>query len=162
MIEQAQVQLEQRTTQTPVVRLLPVAEGDGLCRLPEPSPGDCFLDFEGARFAKPGGHEYLVGVCRTDASGALAYRGTWAWTEAEERAAFEALMDEFTAARGGDPGFHIYHFGAYESSTLKRLAGRYATRQDALDLLLKEDRFVDLHTIVRQSLRAGVESYSLK
>ena len=162
IVEQAQVQLEQRTTHAPVVRLLPVVSGDGLCRLPEPSPEDRFLDFEGARFAKPGGHEYLVGVCHTDASGALAYRSTWAWTDAEECIAFEAFMDDCVAARQANPGFHIYHYGAYEPSTLKRLAGRYATRQDILDLLLKEGRFIDLHTIVRQALRAGVESYSLK
>ena len=40
--------------------------------------------------------------------------------------------------------------------------GRYATRAEQLDGLLRGERFVDLHRVVRQALRAGVESYSIK
>ena len=61
-----------------------------------------------------------------------------------------------------DPGMHVYHFGHYEPAALKKLMGRYATRGDELDRLLRAERFVDLHAVVRQSLRAGVESYSIK
>jgi uncharacterized protein len=35
-----------------------------------------------------------------------------------------------------DEKMHIYHFGAYEQSALKRLVGKYATREDELDRLL--------------------------
>ena len=55
--------IEQRTAGQPVHELLlPVVEGQGLARLPEPSPGDLFLDLEGARFAREGGREYLFGL----------------------------------------------------------------------------------------------------
>src|SRR5262249_49395607 len=50
----------------------------------------------------------------------------------------------------------------YEPSALKRLMGRYATREDEVDRMLRGGLFVDLRTVVKQSLRAGVEEYSLK
>src|SRR5436309_7686428 len=40
--------------------------------------------------------------------------------------------------------------------------GVYATREDAVDALLRREVFVDLHSVVRQGLRAGVPGYSLK
>jgi uncharacterized protein len=57
---------------------------------------------------------------------------------------------------------HVYHFGGYEPAAFKRLSGRYATRETELDTILRAELFVDLHTIVRHSLRASVEAYSLK
>src|SRR5690606_1192924 len=50
----------------------------------------------------------------------------------------------------------------YEVAAFKRLAGRHASRTDVLDDLLRAERFVDLHRVTRQTLRAGVESYSIK
>src|SRR5690606_18237350 len=60
------------------------------------------------------------------------------------------------------PDFHIYHFTGYETGALKRLAGKYGTCEEEVDRLLRGQRFVDLHSITRQALRAGVETYSLK
>jgi uncharacterized protein len=160
--EQARVQLEQRTKKEPVFKLLPVVPAQGLCRLPEPSPGDLFLDLEGARFVREGGHEYLFGLGHLSASGGFEYRCWWAMDAAEEQAAFEALIDATMQARMVDPDLHIYHFAPYEPTALKRLAGRYATRQDPLDELLRGECFVDLYAAVRQAVRAGVESYSIK
>ena len=57
---------------------------------------------------------------------------------------------------------HVYHYAPYEPSAFKRLMGRYATREDELDRLLRGGRFVDLYGVVRQGLRAGVERYSIK
>jgi len=56
----------------------------------------------------------------------------------------------------------VYHYAPYEPAALKRLMGRYARCEAAIDRLLRAERFVDLHSIVRQSLRAGIESYSIK
>lgn len=179
--DQAALQHRQRTTNTLVHELLPVQDGLGLARLPEPSPGDLFLDLEGAAFARDGGREYLVGICLGDCpqSGwaqtiAWArpdwgqspphprYLAVWAHDDAEERAAFEALMDLIERQWTAFPDMHVYHFAPYEPSALKRLMGRYATRGELLDRLLRGERFVDLLAVVRQSLRAGVESYSIK
>ncbi|WLA69416.1 AAA domain-containing protein [Bradyrhizobium diazoefficiens] len=60
------------------------------------------------------------------------------------------------------PDLHIYHFAPYETAALKRLMGRYATRENELDNLLRAETFVDLYSIVRQAIRASVESYSIK
>jgi predicted RecB family nuclease len=67
--EQARVQLQGRTSGAPYYELLPIEGGDagrtaratGLGRLPPPSPGDIFLDFEGDPFAGTSGLEYLFG-----------------------------------------------------------------------------------------------------
>jgi predicted RecB family nuclease len=40
--------------------------------------------------------------------------------------------------------------------------GRYATRDDAFDQLMRGKRFVGLFAVVRQGLRAIVKSYSIK
>ena len=40
--------------------------------------------------------------------------------------------------------------------------GRFATREDEVDDLFRLGVFVDLYRVVRQGLRAGVESYSIK
>ena len=45
---------------------------------------------------------------------------------------------------------------------MKRLMGRYGTRADELDQLLRAEVFVDLYGVVRKGLRAGVDSYSIK
>ena len=46
--------------------------------------------------------------------------------------------------------------------SLKRLMGRYGTRENEIDHLLRTETFVDLYSIVRQSLIAGIEKYSIK
>lgn len=156
--EQARVQHEQRETGQPVHELLlPVHEGQGLSRLPEPSSGDIFLDLEGARYAREGGREYLFGMWTGG-----SYEAVWALDDVGERGGFEGVMDRIAAAISEHTGAHVYHFGHYEPSAFKRLAGRYATCAEQLDELLRGERFVDLHTVVRQALRAGVESYSIK
>lgn len=154
---QARVQHQQRTEGRPVVEHLPVTPGEGVCALPEPSTADMFLDLEGSRFARDGGREFLFGVWHGG-----RYRPWWAMTDAEEKAAFEAVMDLIAAAWASDPAMHVYHFNHYEPSAFKRLVGRHATRAEALDRLLRAGRFVDLYPITRQAVRAGVESYSIK
>ncbi|MGC1688293.1 MAG: TM0106 family RecB-like putative nuclease [Candidatus Acidiferrales bacterium] len=161
--EQARVQVEGRAAKKLKYELLlPVAEGMGLCRLPEPSPGDIFLDLEGDPFAGESGLQYLFGFAYLDAKGQLHYEKHWALQQEEEKRAFEWLIDEIVRRRKSNPQAHVYHFGAYEPSVLKRLMGIYATRQDEIDEMLWEGTFVDLHQILKQSARASVEEYSLK
>jgi predicted RecB family nuclease len=155
--QQARVQHQQRTEGRPVVERLPVTPEEGVCCLPEPSAADVFLDLEGSRFAREGGREFLFGVWHVG-----TYRAWWAASDAEERAAFEAVMDFIMVTWAANPAMHVYHFNHYEPTAFKRLVGRYATRADLLDRLLRTGRFVDLYPITRQAVRAGVESYSIK
>ncbi len=60
------------------------------------------------------------------------------------------------------PKMHIYHYAAYEKSTLLRLAGRYGVGENEVDDLLRNGILVDLYPLVRKSIRVGTESYSIK
>jgi predicted RecB family nuclease len=164
--EQARVQVEGRTQRKPVHERMPIVEGTGFCRLPEPSAGDMFVDLEGDPFAGDlecgGGQEYLFGFAAAGVGGALGYEKRWALSAAEEKARFEWLVDEAMRRWKESPAMHIYHFGAYEPGAFKRLMGRYATREDEVDSMLRAGVLVDLHTILRQAARASVEEYSLK
>ena len=57
---------------------------------------------------------------------------------------------------------HVYHYAPYEVTALKKLTGGYGVREAELDQLLREERFVDLYPVVRQSMRISKESYSIK
>jgi uncharacterized protein len=156
--DQAAIQLKARRLDAPQHEILvPLGPAHGLARLPEPTAHDLFLDLEGDKLAPDGGREYLFGYVVE-----RAYVPLWAATQAEEKREFERVIDTILAAFRAHAGMHVYHFGAYEPSTMKRLSGRYATRETELDTILRAELFVDLHTIVRHSLRASVESYSIK
>lgn len=156
--KQAALQVEARTTGTIPIEALAIAPHRGFCRLPEPSAGDVFLDFEGDPFARDGGREYLTGWITAD----TGYTARWSFTDDEERTALVAFLD-FVAARWQRiPDLHVYHFSAYEPARLKRLTQRHGTHGDLLDRLLRGERFVDLCAVVREGLRIGIESYGLK
>jgi uncharacterized protein len=161
MREQARLQLEARETGVIPFDLLEPEPGVGLSLLPEPSDVDIFLDFEGDPFIGEGGLEYLLGFRFRD-DGQWRYEPLWALDRAQEKAAFERFIDFVIARLDQFPGLHVYHYGAYERSALTRLMGRYATREEELDQILRAKLLVDLLTVVRQGVRAGVESYSIK
>jgi predicted RecB family nuclease len=173
--EQARVQVEGRTLQKPVHEvLLPIVEGTGFCKLPEPSPGDVFVDLEGDPFIGECGQQYMFGLAAADedgesqwhrlqrVSGRLRYEKRWAFTAEEEKRGFEWFVDEVMARWKKFPAMHVFHFGAYEPGAFKNLMGKYATREEEIDSMLRAGLFVDLHTVFKQGLRAGVEEYSLK
>ena len=160
--EQARVQVESRDKTIPVYEtLLPEAE-TGLALLPKPSPGDIFLDLEGDPFVGRSGLEYLIGYLTTDETGQEEYGALWGFTAAAEKRNFEDFVDWVMARWEQYPDLHIYHYAPYEPGALKRLMGRYATREDEVDQMLRAGLFVDLYRVVRGGLRAGVESYSIK
>ena len=157
--EQARLQVQGQRERRHIHELItPVEPDKGLASLPEPSDGDLFFDLEGDAFAADGGFEYLFGVA--DQNG--GYDASWALDPEREKQAFERFIDRVMARRAQYPGLHIYHYGAYETTAVKRLMSRYATREDEVDRLLRGKVFVDLHRVVRQGLRASVESYSIK
>ncbi len=160
--EQARVQVEARRQNRLVHEVLPFSGDHGFCLLPEPTKGDVFFDLEGDPFVGVGGREYLFGFVSEYPDGTPVYECLWALTEAEEKRAFEWLVDNLMACLSADPAMHIYHFAPYEPAALKRLMGRHATRENEIDRLLRSERFVDLHKVVRRAIRASVEQYSLK
>src|SRR5712664_913450 len=161
--EQARVQVEGRTEKKLKHELLlPVAEGVGFCRLPEPTADDVFVDLEGDPFVGEQGLQYLFGFVLQNAGGEWSYEKKWALNREQEKKGFEWLVDQIMRRREAHPNMHVYHFGAYEPGALKRLMGMYATREDEIDRLLRAGALVDLHQAFKQGLRASVEEYSLK
>jgi uncharacterized protein len=161
--DQARIQWQGRRKKAPCHELRePFDDEHGFRLLPEPTPDDIFLDFEGNHFAESGVKEYLTGYVARSADGTRRYVAQWAHTPEDERAAFEQFIDFAKETRARNPRAHIYHFAPYEPTALKQLMGRYATREVELDELLRAQAFVDLYRVVRRSLIASVERYSIK
>lgn len=160
--EQARVQIAGREAGELVWEAMPLEAGLGLAGLPPPSPGDIFFDLEGDPFVGIGGREYLFGFVMRNEAQDLEYESHWALTSEDEKVAFEKFVDMVQVRRRLYPDLHIYHYAAYEPGALKRLMGRYATREEEIDDMLRHGIFIDLYAVVRRAIRASVESYSIK
>ena len=162
--DQARLQLHEKVTGDRIYELIapdPEQSGRGLAALPEPTPWDIFFDIESDPWALDDGLEYLLGVA-VSVDGEVTYLPFWSHDREEEKGAFEAFIDLCIRRLDEHPALHVFHYGGYESGAIKRLMRRHATREDEVDRLLRGGVFVDLLNIVRQGVRASVESYSLK
>ncbi len=156
---QARLQVSDRVNGKPPYELI---DAQPLMVLPDADKGDLFFDFEGDPLWTVGGTqwglEYLWGVLTiTD-----DFYPFWAHDRASER---QALVDFLTMVRKRlkrYPGMHIYHYAAYEKSTLLRLAGRYGVGEKDVDDMLRNGTLVDLYPLVRKSIRVGSANYSIK
>jgi predicted RecB family nuclease len=161
--EQARLQVIGREQGKKCYEMIEPMETDkGLATLPFASSGDLFLDLESNPYVLDQGLEYLIGFLTLDASTEPRYESLWAFNRAEEKKAFEEFIAVVMDRWQRDPAMHIYHYAPYEPTAIKRLAGQHGTCVDEVDELLRAGMFVDLYRVVRQSLRASVESYSIK
>ena len=156
---QARLQVADRVDGKPPYEVL---DAQPLMVLPDANKGDLFFDFEGDPLwtvdGREWGLEYLWGVLTTGDE----FTPYWAHDRASER---QALVDFLAMVRKRlkkHPGMHVYHYAAYEKSTLLRLAGRYGVGEHDVDELLRNGILVDLYPLVRKSIRVGTESYSIK
>ena len=157
--EQAALQLEARLSHADSWKLLTPQPASGFALLPDPSPGDLFFDFEGNPFWDPEGSlEYLWGFSDRDD----AFEALWATSREEEQAAFERFIDLVHARLAEHPDMHVYHYAQYEITALRRMMGRYGTREAELDDLLRREVFVDLYRVVRGGLMISRQGYGLK
>jgi predicted RecB family nuclease len=157
--EQAELQLWSREHGADRFVVLQPHPESGFALLPEPSPGDLFFDFEGNPFwDKDGSLEYLWGILDSDRN----FTPLWAQDHETERSAFEQFVDLVHERLVRHPDLHVYHYAVYEITALKRLMGRYGTREDALDDLLRRGVFVDLYKVVRNGVRVSRPGYGLK
>ena len=152
-----------------------VIDQDVLARMPAPSPGDIFFDFEGdPLWIEPGdttwGLEYLFGLIEVDQYSPTAedpaagtrFRAFWAHDRAEERQALIDFVSYVTERRKRWPDLHIYHYAPYETAALTRLAARHGVCEDEIDQFLRDGLFIDLYAVVRGAVRVSDRSYSLK
>ena len=157
---QARLQKARRRGGEPQVEVLPVAEGRGFALLPPPDPADLFFDLEGDPLEE-GGLEYLWGVHYRE-GGRTEFRFRWGHDHKGERQAFEDTIDWMAEHLARHPGAHLYHYAPYEITALRRLSTLHASREEVLDKLLRERRFVDLYAVLRQAIRTSEPDLSLK
>ena len=81
------------------------------------------------------------GVITTEASN-LVYQSRWALDRAQERAAFEWLIDMTFERLAHFPDLYVYHFWSYESGAIKRLMLRYATREEEVSRRDPQQQFL--------------------
>jgi len=157
---QARLQVRGRTDGR-IYELVEHAPPLGFGQMPAPAEGDVFFDIEGDPLYEPGrGLEYLLGCWMPDEK--ERYRAFWGTSRADEKRAFEDLVDFIVERRTRYPAMHVYHYSSYEKSALRRLAQQHATREEAIDDLLRDEVFVDLFAVVRQTLVISEEHYGLK
>jgi uncharacterized protein len=159
--KQASLQVQSRETGVPVYELVAHDPRAGFGLLPEPAEGDVYFDMEGDPLYEPGrGLEYLFGCWLPhDEQKFVAF---WGLDPLQEKTAFENFIDFIMERRRRYPAMHVYHYANYEKAALQRLADQHSTRDKEVDELLRSEVFVDLFTVVRQTLRVGEESYSIK
>ncbi|GAA2244717.1 hypothetical protein GCM10010413_55050 [Promicromonospora sukumoe] len=144
-------------------------------RLPPPSPGDVFFDFEGdplweaARLpgddqAPAMGLDYLFGWVERPGpdDGTPPFHGLWADDLVGERDALVRFVDHLRARLETYPDLHVYHYAAYEKTHLLSIAARHGVYEDEVDQLLRDGVLVDLYAVVRSCLRISNRSKSIK
>nr|WP_197059288.1 bifunctional RecB family nuclease/DEAD/DEAH box helicase [Cryobacterium sp. MLB-32] len=165
--EQARLQVEPPRTGQPINWT--VINPAALAALPAPDAGDVFFDFEGdPLYSETGasadtetvtwGLDYLFGLVEPDDT----FHAFWAHTYAEERAALVSFLEWVQDRRARHPSMHIYHYAPYERTHLLSLAARHGVGEQIVDDLLRSRVLIDLYPVVRQGLRIGSRSYSLK
>lgn len=160
--DRARLQLRQE--ETPGEVFAQVHDPAVLERLPAPSSGDVFFDFEGDPFwveknRWEWGLEYLFGFIEADTG---EYKALWATNQAEEKVAFTRFLDYVSARQAAYPDMHVYHFAFYEPATLRRLARRHRTGQQLVNEWISEGVFVDLYETVKAGVHVSQRSYGLK
>src|SRR2546422_4583756 len=170
--QQARLQVQERHSDTlPFELLPPLGEHLGFQALPAPTPDDLYFDMEGDPFVGENGIEYLFGILELTSQNTLPLEGAgrvgvhhtfWGHDPDEEKRALEQAVDFLIDRLDGNPDLHVYHYAPYEPNALKWLASTYATREAEVDRLLPGRVLVDSYRAVRQSVRIGTESYSLK
>jgi predicted RecB family nuclease len=138
-----------------------IRDAEALRALPFPDAGDLFFDFEGDPLYQEGkawNLDYLFGMVDSTS----AFTALWAHDLAGERQAFTDFLAAIRALRATNPAMHIYHYASYEKTHLLQMVVRHGFGEEEVDDLLRENVLVDLYPIVRQALRIGSPSYSLK
>ncbi|WP_147915442.1 TM0106 family RecB-like putative nuclease [Ruania zhangjianzhongii] len=165
---QAKLQLRQERAEAAGTQPQVFAEVHGLAALqamPAPDPGDVFFDFEGDPLWVDSdrtvwGIEYLFGLLQAD--GEQEYVSFWAHDRAAEGQALRDFLDYLHRRREQFPDMHVYHYAAYETATLRRLAERHQVGVEEVEELIAAGVFIDLYATVKHSVRVSQRSYSIK
>jgi uncharacterized protein len=158
---QAAIQLKSRGLAVPAFEIIPQTDSNqGLHRLPGHSPHDVFFDIEG--YPLDGGLEYLWGCTYFDDAQKRTFRDFWAHDGPQEKQAFVDFISWIYDRWKADPSMHVYHYASYEITAINRLRKYDPVAEMKLDNLLRNNVFVDLYAVVKNSILLGEDSYSIK
>lgn len=158
---QAEMQSKAKSMDTiPFAVLKNVEPGLGLSSLPPKSELDIYFDIESNPLLTKIPLHYLWGAAHEDTQ--EGFDCWWAHSEEEMKKAFEDFMDWTYARWQKDKNMHVYHYGQFEISAMRKLMGHFGTREKEVDDLLRNQVFVDLYRVVKQSLCIGTTGYGLK
>jgi len=153
--------------------------GESLLHLPEMNEHDIYLDFEGHPFWQiEEGIIFLFGYIEKK-DGEWEYVQLWSHDKATEKEKATKLVEFLHDRYKTHPEMHIYHYNHTERALLSDLMNDgdptssivsilghnfedSPPEKQQLDELVNAGTFVDLLAVVRNSLQAGTESYSLK
>ncbi len=158
LIKQATIQNKKIINKKNYWELLPFIENKGFYKLPKKNNNDLFFDIEGDPTVD-GGHEYLFGFINNDLSEFTSY---WAEDYKQELKAFEKTIKFLKDHYSKFPESHIYHYNHYETTALKRLSIKYDFGSDTLAELLRNNKFIDLYPVVRESIITSEPGLSIK
>ena len=135
-------------------------KGLGLYSLPPKSSLDIYFDIESNPFHKDVPLHYLWGAAYESTD--REFEAWWAHSDDQMKIAFEDFIDWVYQKRQDDPSMHVYHYGQFEMTAIRTLMGRFGTREHEVDFLLRNNVFIDLLRVVKQSLCVGSTGYGLK
>ena len=153
--------------------------GECLLHLPEMNEHDIYLDFEGHPFWQIAeGIIFLFGYLEKK-NGNWEYVELWSHDKKTEKEKAAELVDFLHERHKTHPEMHIYHYNHTErallsdliddgdptSSIVSILGHNFEDsppEKQRLDELVDAGVFVDLLAVIKNSLQAGTESYSLK
>ena len=152
---------------------------ESLLHLPETNEHDIYLDFEGHPFWQiEEGIIFLFGYLEKK-DGEWEYVQLWSHDKTTEKEKATKLVEFLHDRYKTHPEMHIYHYNHTERALLSDLMNDgdptssivsilghnfedSPPEKQRLDELVDDGIFVDLLAVVRNSLQAGTESYSLK
>ena len=156
-----------------------LTDTESLLHLPEMNEHDIYLDFEGHPFWQiEEGIIFLFGYIEKK-DGEWEYVQLWSHDKATEKEKATKLVEFLHDRYETHPEMHIYHYNHTERALLSDLMNDgdptssivsilghnfedSPPEKQQLDELVNAGTFVDLLAVVRNSLQAGTESYSLK
>jgi uncharacterized protein len=149
---QAKLQRDSETKEKPLYKIRREIN------IPTKTPEDLYFDMEGYPLYGKDGLEYLFGMTLPNGN----FVDFWAHNEEEEKKAFSDFVDLAISNFKKNKSMKIYHYASYEVIAMRKLSTKYGLKEKEVDTLLRNEVFIDLYKVVKDSLIIGTPNYSIK